>query len=393
MDSTEHGVGEALMEAGTFAILATFKKTTLDYVLMPLAHESWTQDEIWEAFVLGTVIAYFSKFGPAFAILAVERSGLYEGYRIRPKEEEMNSPELYQAMTYNVIKRLCIDVFYFMLLIGLITHVTRPLGAEHNLILTFFRTCLWVELGDINFYWLHRAQHTFTWLYRIHKMHHEVRTAHVYASFYVHWIGQLSIMMCFIVSLGELAAIESLFNLALPGLFQPSTFHFIIWGIVWIHAENCMDHYKYHIPGLWIYFVVGRPWKAYDQFTVGEQTRAHEIHHRLNRGNFGFITRHDKWWGTFIRPNMNRKELDEEMRQKHERAEMRRRRKEAAKKKEEPLISDDPSPQEKEDSEKVKSADGKQKLQDEEDSETDSEQRLILTRTFTGQFRGEPEFH
>lgn len=53
---------------------------------------------------------------------------------------------------------------------------------------TFAVACIWIVIGDGFYYWMHRAQHQWAWLWAEHAVHHSDPAMNVTTTFRHHWL-------------------------------------------------------------------------------------------------------------------------------------------------------------------------------------------------------------
>lgn len=63
-----------------------------------------------------------------------------------------------------------------------------PVSATPSLPELLALACVWLIARDFFYYWLHRAQHRFAWLWAIHEVHHSDEHMNVTTTFRHHWL-------------------------------------------------------------------------------------------------------------------------------------------------------------------------------------------------------------
>lgn len=82
------------------------------------------------------------------------------------------------------------------------------LSAPNNLLQKIFRILLYLLIVDFFYYWFHRSQHTYSFLWEEHKFHHSDVSLNVTSASRVHWLeGPLALFFVFI-PLGVLFRVE-----------------------------------------------------------------------------------------------------------------------------------------------------------------------------------------
>lgn len=91
---------------------------------------------------------------------------------------------------------------------------------------------LYLLMFDFTYYWLHRAQHTYAWLWKYHATHHADPNVSVLSTSRHHWLEEvfrfLPILLPLSMVFGSLGALP-LWALVFPGLYGL----FIHWNTPW----------------------------------------------------------------------------------------------------------------------------------------------------------------
>jgi sterol desaturase/sphingolipid hydroxylase (fatty acid hydroxylase superfamily) len=115
-----------------------------------------------------------------------------------------------------------------------------------------------VLVGDFFYYWFHRAQHTFRFLWIFHSEHHAIREMSAWNS--VHHISEEILRAPFIViPMSLLIHVD-------PG-FAPA----IVWILLGIHGQYVHSHARLHFGPL--------------RYAIADN-RFHRIHHSVEREHF-----------------------------------------------------------------------------------------------------------
>lgn len=130
-----------------------------------------------------------------------------------------------------------------------------------SLVKNFRDVVLMSILHELGFYITHRLMHSYSWLYKYHKVHHEYKSNTTLASLHDHPVD-------FVLSLG----VPGLLAIALVGPHSCSTFQWLLWTMY----TNLDDHLGYSFP-----------WSPVRWFPFSAATSEHEFHHAKNLGCFG----------------------------------------------------------------------------------------------------------
>lgn len=130
-----------------------------------------------------------------------------------------------------------------------------------NLLQNIRDLCILAILHEFGFYFTHRMMHSYPFLYKYHKVHHEFKMNVALAAQYNHPID-------FILSIGG----PMLLALALVNPHSSTYFQFLVWSLF----ANLDDHVGYSFP-----------WSPVRWFPLAAATDEHEFHHSKNLGCFG----------------------------------------------------------------------------------------------------------
>lgn len=237
-------------------------------------------------FVLGVVAVpgLFILFSLLMLPIYYIQHPFLEQYKIQPScpwpwlVDENNSEKVrrdFWALSKRSVKLTFINVFCILpVLIAIQVYVNEKLGIsdphEFDTSPEFWPPRTFQTLQDIisltvvhelGFYVTHRLMHSYPFLYKYHKVHHEYKTNTVLASMHNHPID-------FILSIGG------------PGLLAKSLMrtHSItsFQSLLWILYSNVDDHCGYSFP-----------WSPVRWFPFSATTDEHEFHHAKNLGCFG----------------------------------------------------------------------------------------------------------
>uniref|UniRef100_A0A7S4T9X2 Fatty acid hydroxylase domain-containing protein n=1 Tax=Ditylum brightwellii TaxID=49249 RepID=A0A7S4T9X2_9STRA len=124
---------------------------------------------------------------------------------------------------------------------------------RHNIMCTI--------LHEFGFYTMHRLMHTYPWLYRFHKVHHEYKMTTSLAAQHNH-------------------PIDYIFSIATPAILPvvivPTHSFTTFQWLFWVIFANVDDHCGYNFP-----------WSPVRWFPFAASTDEHEFHHVKNLGCFG----------------------------------------------------------------------------------------------------------
>jgi sterol desaturase/sphingolipid hydroxylase (fatty acid hydroxylase superfamily) len=141
-------------------------------------------------------------------------------------------------------------------------------------------------VAETGFYFCHRLLHNVPWLYYYHKRHHEYRYSTVYATFYVGFF-------------------DSLITDMIPAGFGIMYFQMHQWTIWMFTLPLIINAMRVHCG----YDTASLYGMGFDPTTTlplcTDCERAHDMHHRLNTGNFGgayFLL--DRLFGTWLDPDL-----------------------------------------------------------------------------------------
>jgi sterol desaturase/sphingolipid hydroxylase (fatty acid hydroxylase superfamily) len=137
----------------------------------------------------------------------------------------------------------------------------------------------WLLAADFGFYWFHRAQHHFSWLWAIHEIHHADEHVHVATAHRAHWL--------------EPVAQALVIGAPLAYLLAPTPV--VAWTIgLWSTAMALMVHLDVPISlGRWNWLIA--------------TPLSHRLHHALAREHHdkNFAGQWPIWdllFGTYVRP-------------------------------------------------------------------------------------------
>jgi sterol desaturase/sphingolipid hydroxylase (fatty acid hydroxylase superfamily) len=107
-----------------------------------------------------------------------------------------------------------------------------------------------VIVGDFLYYWYHRAQHTFAWMWRYHSVHHSTEELGAGAGYH-HWLEIfglalfVSVPLSFVVSKPEAPLLT--FLLSMHGFYIHSASRINFGRFVWVAADNRMHRIHHSI--------------------------------------------------------------------------------------------------------------------------------------------------
>ena len=159
---------------------------------------------------------------------------------------------------------------------------TLSIGLASSLPGAVMQTLVYMLIYDFFYYWWHRAQHRFSWLWAIHQLHHSERSLNVTAAFRHHWLED--VLKPWIVLL------------PISWLFQFQSHTFAAVGIAFI---------------AWPFFIhlnVRLPLGPTGRVLVGPQY--HRVHHSIelkhhDRNFAAFFAPWDMFFGTQHQPSPN----------------------------------------------------------------------------------------
>jgi sterol desaturase/sphingolipid hydroxylase (fatty acid hydroxylase superfamily) len=126
---------------------------------------------------------------------------------------------------------------------------------------SFFDVIFLTMIHEFGFYVSHRLMHSYTFLYKFHKVHHEYKENIALAAQHNHSID-------FVLSI----ALPALLALSIVKCHSVTQFQWTLWTMY----ANLDDHVGYSFP-----------WSPVRWFPLAALTDEHEFHHAKNLGCFG----------------------------------------------------------------------------------------------------------
>jgi sterol desaturase/sphingolipid hydroxylase (fatty acid hydroxylase superfamily) len=255
------------------------------HVLATVLRPHWPQLMAWfgsdkAAFVFGLTLVHGATYILAAAFFgAAYLTGAFEAWRVpgkvQPWSEIVRSGLLARSLASAVFNSICVSLpATFLTFDGTAASVT---GAAEDFpaapagLTVGWQILVFMAVDGVVYYAGHRLLHGVPFLYRhVHKMHHEWHSNVAFASEHAHPLEAL-LLVGLSVTAGP----------ALVGRLVAPVHIVTMWAWVALRTWEGMDaHSGFDLP---VNPVRLTPWSA--------SAASHELHHRVNTGNYGSFSR------------------------------------------------------------------------------------------------------